>query len=88
MEMMKRDKFLGQDPTEKIVFVFFFERNRKKISLFVQYENDTDLEYAQQLIMIYTIFWENGSPLKDIIENFENDPNRQNSVLKLWHTMP
>ena len=26
--MMKRDKFLGQDPTEKIVFVFFFERNR------------------------------------------------------------
>lgn len=85
---MKRDKFLGQDPAEKIVFAFFFERNRKKISLFVQYENDTDIEYAQRLIMIYTIFWESGLPLKDIVENFENDPNRQNSVVKLWHTMP
>ena len=85
---MKRDKFLGQDPNERIVFVFLFERNRKRISLFIQYENDADLQYAQQLIMIYTIFWENSSPLKDIIENFEKDPNRQSSVLKLWYTLP
>ena len=26
--------------------------------------------------------------LDNIIENFENDPNRQSSVFKLWHTLP
>lgn len=85
---MKRDKFLGHDLTEKTVFVFLFERNRKKLSLFIQYQDENDLEYAQQLIMIYTIFWENGSPMSEIIEGFETDPNRQSSILKLWHTMP
>ena len=32
---MKRDKFLGQDPTEKIVFVFFLkEIERRSLYLF------------------------------------------------------
>lgn len=46
---MKRDKFLGHDQNEKTVFVFLFERNKKKISLFIQYEDEKDLDYAKQL---------------------------------------
>jgi len=53
---MKRDKFLGHDQNEKTVFVFLFERNKKKISLFIQYEDEKHLEYAQQLIMLYSFF--------------------------------
>ena len=85
---MKRDRFLGNDQNEKTVFVFLFERNRKKISLFIQYEDEKDLDYAQQLIMLYAIFWESGSPLADLIAGFETDPNRQTTTFKLWHTMP
>ena len=85
---MKRYKFLGQDQNEKTIFVFLFERNRKKISLFIQYEDEKEIEYAKQLIMLYAIFWESGSPLTDLIAGFESDPNRQTSKLKLWHTIP
>lgn len=85
---MKRDKFLGQDQNEKTIFVFLFERNRKKISLFIQYEDEKEIEYAKQLIMLYAIFWESGSPLTDLIAGFESDPNCQTSKLKLWHTIP
>ena len=87
-QSMRRDKFLGQDPNEKIVFVFLFEQNDKKISLFIKYDDEKDIEYAQQLIMLYSIFWESGSPLNDLIVGFESDPNRQASALKLWHTIP
>ncbi len=45
---MRRDKFVGQDPNEKIVFAFLFEKNDKKISLFIKYDDEKDLEYAQQ----------------------------------------
>lgn len=85
---MKRDKFLGHDQNEKTVFVFLFERNKKKISLFIQYEDEKDLDYAKQLIMLYAIFWESGSPLADLIAGFESDPNRQTTTFKLWHTLP
>ncbi|WP_407411920.1 hypothetical protein [Acinetobacter sp.] len=84
---MKRDKFLGQDQNEKTIFVFLFERNRKKISLFIQYEDEKEIEYAKQLIMLYAIFWESGSTLADLIAGFESDPNRQTTTFKLWHTM-
>ena len=73
---------------ERIIFVFLFEQNDKKISLFIQYDDEKDIEYAQQLIMLYSIFWESGSPLSDLIAGFESDPNRQASALKLWHTTP
>ncbi len=85
---MKRDKFLGQDPNEKIVFAFLFEKNNKKISLFIKYDDEKDIEYAQQLIMLYSIFWESGSPLNDLVVGFERDTNHQASALKLWYTMP
>jgi len=81
---MKRSEFLGQDPEQKIIFAFLFNRNQKTISLFIKYSDEKTLEIAKQTIALHLIFWHSGASVADLKEVFEKDPGLVNSGMKFW----
>jgi hypothetical protein len=81
---MKRSEFLGQDPEQKIIFAFLFNRNQKIISLFIKYSDEKTLEIAKQTIALHLIFWHSGVSVADLKEVFEKDPCLVNSDMEFW----
>jgi hypothetical protein len=81
---MKRSEFLGQDPEQKIIFAFLFNRNQKIISLFIKYSDEKTLEIAKQTIALHLIFWHSGVSVADLKEVFEKDPGLVNSGMEFW----
>lgn len=79
---MHRDKFLGFDPVENLVFVFFFEENQKKFSFFIQYSNDKELDSAKSILAVYCLFWDTGSSSQNLITMFNSDPSLKELGLK------
>jgi hypothetical protein len=81
---MKRSEFLGQDPEQKIIFAFLFNRNQKAISLFIKYSDEKTLEIAKQTITLHIIFWHSGVSAADLKEVFKKDPSLVNSGMEFW----
>ena len=50
---MQRSTFFGFDPKVKKVFVFLFEGDYKKLSLFIEYTDEKSLKSAKQDIGLY-----------------------------------
>lgn len=81
---MQRDKFFGFDPTERMAFVFLFEKDDKVLSLFVEYITDENLTIIKQDLAMYGLFWDSGSKTEEIISLFGSNPTFKNLNLKAW----
>ena len=81
---MKRDKILGFDPTEKIVFAFLYEEDYKVLSLFARYTNESIQQTIQRSIALNALFWEQGATLADIKTLFEEDPELRKLNVERW----
>jgi len=81
---MKRDKFFGFDATKKCAFVFLFENNQKRLSLFIEYENEENFEVVKQDLAIYGLFWDSGSIVEEMISLFNINPVFKKLSLKTW----
>ena len=81
---MNRDKFFGIDAKKQWVFVFLLENNDKKLSLFIEYTNEENLELAKQDLVLYGIFWDTGSTVEAIINSFDINPSKKLG-LKTWY---
>lgn len=81
---MKRDKILGFDPTEKIVFAFLYEGDQKVLSLFARYTNESILETIQHCLALNALFWEQGAALMDIKQLFEENFKLKELEVELW----
>ena len=51
-------------------FLFLLENNDKKVSLFIEYTNEENLELAKQDLALYGMFWDTGSIVESIINSF------------------
>jgi len=81
---MQRNKVFGFDPTEKCVFVFLFEKNKKVLSLFVEYITDENFTTIKQDLAMYGLFWDSGSTTEEIIDLFGFNPTFKRLNLKAW----
>lgn len=81
---MNRDKFFGMDASVKLVFSFLYDNNQKKISFFIEYSNDEELEVAKKTLSLYGFFWDTGSTADDLISTFMSDPSVTKLGLKNW----
>ena len=72
---MNRDKFFGIDAKNN-GFLFLLENNDKKLSLFIEYTNEENLELAKQDLALYGIFWDTGSTVEAIINSFDINPSK------------
>jgi hypothetical protein len=81
---MNRDKFFGFDPDAKCVFVFLFENNDKKLSLFIEYSNDENSKLAKQELGLYGMFWSSENTVEEMITLFEINRSKKLG-LKTWY---
>ena len=59
-------------------FLFFLlENNDKKLSLFIEYTNEENLELAKQDLALYGMFWDTGSIVESIINSFDINPSKK-----------
>ena len=65
-------------------FYFLLENNDKKLSLFIEYTNEENLELAKQDLALYGMFWDTGSIVESIINSFDINPSKK---LGLKHGM-
>ena len=66
-------------------FLFFLlENNDKKLSLFIEYTNEENLELAKQDLALYGMFWDTGSIVESIINSFDLNPSKKLG-LKTWY---
>ena len=66
-------------------FLFFLlENNDKKLSLFIEYTNEENLELAKQDLALYGMFWDTGSIVESIINSFDINPSKKLG-LKTWY---
>ena len=82
---MQRKTFFGFDPNIKQVFVFLFENNQKVLSLFIEYLDEETLKNSKQDLGLYSLFWESGSSIEEIISLFKVNLSTQKPPLKRWH---
>ena len=57
-------------------FLFLLENNDKKLSLFIEYTNEENLELAKQDLALYGMFWDTGSIVESIINSFDINPSK------------
>ena len=81
---MNREKLFGIDHKKQWVFIFLLENNDKKLSLFIEYTNEENLELAKQDLALYGIFWDTGSTVEAIINSFDIIPSKKLG-LKTWY---
>lgn len=81
---MNREKFFGIDAKKQWVFVFLSENHDKKLSLFIEYTNEENLELAKEDLGLYGIFWDTGSSVEAIINLFDINPSKKLG-LKTWY---
>lgn len=81
---MKRDKLLGIDPSEKIIFAFLFEKDQKVLSLFAKYTDENSQHIIKQSISLDVFFWEQGATIIDIKTIFEQDLKLKELGLEFW----
>lgn len=81
---MNRDKFFGVDDSVKWVFAFLYDKNQKKLSFFIEYSNDEELNVAKRTLSLYGFFWDTGSTEEDLITTFMSDPSVAKKGLKNW----
>ena len=81
---MKRDKILGFDPREKIVFAFLYEKDQKALSLFARYTTESTQQEIQHSLALNALFWEQGAALMDIKQLFEEDFKLKELKVELW----
>ena len=79
--IMQRSTFFGFDPKVRQVFIFLFENDDKKLSLFIEYTDEESLKAAKQDIGLYGFFWESGTSIEDIISLFDRKPSIEEQVL-------
>ena len=65
-------------------FYFLLENNDKKLSLFIEYTNEENLELAKQDLALYGMFWDTGSIVESIINSFDINPSKKLG-LKTWY---
>ena len=73
---MNREKLFGIDHKKQWVFIFLLENNDKKLSLFIEYTNEENLELAKQDLALYGMFWDTGSIVESIINSFDINPSK------------
>ena len=78
---MQRSTFFGFDPKVKKVFVFLFEGDYKKLSLFIEYTDEKSLKSAKQDIGLYGLFWESGATVENTISLFDTKALTEEQVL-------
>ena len=81
---MNREKLFGIDHKKQWVFIFLLENNDKKLSLFIEYTNEENLELAKQDLALYGMFWDTGSIVESIINSFDINPSKKLG-LKTWY---
>ena len=81
---MNREKLFGIDHKKQWVFIFLLENNDKKLSLFIEYTNEENLELAKQVLALYGMFWDTGSIVESIINSFDINPSKKLG-LKTWY---
>ena len=81
---MNREKLFGIDHKKQWVFIFLSENNDKKLSLFIEYTNEENLELAKQDLALYGMFWDTGSIVESIINSFDINPSKKLG-LKTWY---
>ena len=64
---MNREKLFGIDHKKQWVFIFLLENNDKKLSLFIEYTNEENLELAKQDLALYGMFWEQVQLLNQLL---------------------
>ena len=75
---MNREKLFGIDhKKQQWVFIFLLENNDKKLSLFIEYTNEENLELAKQDLALYGMFWDTGSIVESIINSFDLNPSKK-----------
>ena len=72
---MNREKLFGIDHKNN-GFLFLLENNDKKLSLFIEYTNEENLELAKQDLALYGMFWDTGSIVESIINSFDINPSK------------
>ena len=82
---MNREKLFGIDHKKQWVFIFLLENNDKKLSLFIEYTNEENLELAKQDLALYGMFWDTGSIVESIINSFDINPSKKKLGLKTWY---
>jgi len=81
---LKRDKILGFDPREKIVFAFLYEKDQKALSLFARCSNESTQQAIQHCMALNALFWEQGAALMDIKQLFEEDFKLKELKVEHW----
>ena len=81
---MNREKLFGIDHKKQWVFIFLLENNDKKLSLFIEYTNEENLELSKHDIVLYGMFWDTGSIVESIINSFDINPSKKLG-LKTWY---
>ena len=81
---MNREKLFGIDHKKQWVFIFLLENNDKKLSLFIEYTNEENLELAKQDLALYGMFWDTGSIVESIINSFDINLSKKLG-LKTWY---
>ena len=74
---MNREKLFGIDHKKQWVFIFLLENNDKKLSLFIEYTKEENLELAKQDLALYGMFWDTGSIVESIINSFDINPSKK-----------
>ena len=74
---MNREKLFGIDHKKQWVFIFLLENNDKKLSLFIEYTNEENLELAKQDLALYGMFWDTASSVQPIINSFDINPSKK-----------